>query len=383
MTKKYKVAGCRPVQWTRSKQAALSAGAAAIALLATSQMVAAQETLNVYNWSDYIAEDTIANFEEQTGIRVNYDVYDSNSVVEAKLLAGSSGYDVVVPTAVPYLARQIEAGVYMPLDRSKIPNWDKQDPDLLKPVGERADPGNEHAAIYMWGTNGFGYNVKAVEERIPDAPVDSYAMLFEPEILEKLADCGVAFLDEASEVFPVLLHYLGYEPYDEDPDALAAAEERMMELRPHIRYFHSSQYINDLANGEICLAYGWSGDVFQARDRAEEAGQGVEIAYTIPKEGTILWYDMLAIPADAPNPDAAHAFINYLLEPEVIAEITNYVVYANAVPESLEFVDPEIAEDPAVFPNEEVMAQMYSAEIISPRHERLRTRAWTRVRTGH
>lgn len=383
MTKKYKVAGCRPVQWTRSKQAALSAGAAAIALLATSQMVAAQETLNVYNWSDYIAEDTIANFEEQTGIRVNYDVYDSNSVVEAKLLAGSSGYDVVVPTAVPYLARQIEAGVYMPLDRSKIPNWGKQDPDLLKPVGERADPGNEHAAIYMWGTNGFGYNVKAVEERIPDAPVDSYAMLFEPEILEKLADCGVAFLDEASEVFPVLLHYLGYEPYDEDPDALAAAEERMMELRPHIRYFHSSQYINDLANGEICLAYGWSGDVFQARDRAEEAGQGVEIAYTIPKEGTILWYDMLAIPADAPNPDAAHAFINYLLEPEVIAEITNYVVYANAVPESLEFVDPEIAEDPAVFPNEEVMAQMYSAEIISPRHERLRTRAWTRVRTGH
>ncbi|HLW28046.1 MAG TPA: polyamine ABC transporter substrate-binding protein [Kiloniellales bacterium] len=383
MTKKYKVAGCRPVQWTRSKQAALSAGAAAIALLATSQMVAAQETLNVYNWSDYIAEDTIANFEEQTGIRVNYDVYDSNSVVEAKLLAGSSGYDVVVPTAVPYLARQIEAGVYMPLDRSKIPNWDKQDPDLLKPVGERADPGNEHAAIYMWGTNGFGYNVKAVEERIPDAPVDSYAMLFEPEILEKLADCGVAFLDEASEVFPVLLHYLGYEPYDEDPDALAAAEERMMELRPHIRYFHSSQYINDLANGEICLAYGWSGDVFQARDRAEEAGQGVEIAYTIPKEGTILWYDMLAIPADAPNPDAAHAFINYLLEPEVIAEITNYVVYANAVPESLEFVDPEIAEDPAVFPNEGVMAQMYSAEIISPRHERLRTRAWTRVRTGH
>src|SRR5690554_6184752 len=383
MTKKYKVAGCRPVQWTRSKQAALSAGAAAIALGSLNPAAEAQGTLNVYNWSDYIAEDTIANFEAETGISVNYDVYDSNAVVEAKLLAGSSGYDLVVPTAVPYLERQIEAGVYMPLDRSKIPNWDNQDPELLEPVGERADPGNEHAAIYMWGTNGFGYNVKAVEERIPDAPVDSYAMLFEPEILEQLADCGVAFLDEASEVFPVLLHHLGYEPYDEDPDALAAAEERMMELRPHIRYFHSSQYINDLANGEICLAYGWSGDVFQARDRAEEAGQGVEIAYTIPKEGTILWYDMLAIPADAPNPDAAHAFINYLLEPEVIADITNYVVYANAVPDSLEFVDPEIAEDPAVFPNEGVMAQMYSAEIISPRHERLRTRAWTRVRTGH
>lgn len=362
---------------------ALVAGGALLALGGTSQPALSQEgTLNVYNWSDYIAEDTIANFEERTGIKVNYDVYDSNSVVEAKLLAGNSGYDIVVPTAVPYLARQIEAGVYMPLDRSKIPNWDNQDPALLEPLSRRADPGNKYAAIYMWGTNGFGYNVKAVEERIPDAPVDSYAMLFEPEILEKLADCGVAFLDDASEVFPVLLHYLGYEPYGEDPEALAAAEARMMELRPYIRYFHSSQYINDLANGEICLAYGWSGDVFQARDRAEEAGQGVEIAYTIPKEGTILWYDMLAIPADAPNPDAAHAFINYLLEPEVIAEITNYVVYANAVPASLEFVDPEIAEDPAVFPSEEVMSKMYSSETLSPSHERLRTRAWTRVRTG-
>ena len=255
MIKRHKISGCRP-----AGRLALGAGVAAVALAAGSQMASAQETLNVYNWSDYIAEDTIANFEEQTGIRVNYDVYDSNAVVEAKLLAGNSGYDLVVPTAVPYLARQIEAGIYMPLDRSKIPNWDKQDPDLLQPIGERADPNNEHAAIYMWGTNGFGYNVKAVEERIGDAPVDSYAMLFEPEIVEQLADCGVAFLDEASEVFPVLLHYLGYEPYDEDPDALAAAEERMMELRPHIRYFHSSQYINDLANGEICLAYGWSGD---------------------------------------------------------------------------------------------------------------------------
>ncbi|MDF2096774.1 polyamine ABC transporter substrate-binding protein [Aquibaculum arenosum] len=342
----------------------------------------AQDTVNVYNWSDYIAEDTIANFEAETGIKVNYDVYDSNSVVEAKLLAGSSGYDVVVPTAVPYLARQIEAGIYQKLDRSKIPNWDNLDSTLLRPVGELADPGNEHAAIYMWGTNGFGYNVKMIEERMPDAPVDSYAMLFEPEVVEKFADCGIAFLDDASEVFPVLLHYLGHDPYDEDPDNLAEAEERMMELRPHIRYFHSSQYINDLANGEICVAYGWSGDVFQARDRAAEAGQGVEIEYTIPSEGTILWYDMLAIPADAPNPDGAHAFINYLLDPEVMADITDYVVYANAVPASLDHVDPEIAEDPAVFPTDEVKERLFSAEVITPRFERLRTRAWTRVRTG-
>jgi putrescine transport system substrate-binding protein len=289
---------------------------------------------------------------------------------------------VVVPTAVPYLARQIEAGVYQKLDRDKIPNWDNLDPALMRQVAQRADPGNEHAVIYMWGTNGFGYNVEMIEERMPDAPVNSLAMLFEPEIVSQFADCGVSFLDDASEVFPVLLHYLGHDPYGEDPDALAEAEARMMEIRPHVRYFHSSQYINDLANGEICLAYGWSGDVFQARDRAEEADQGVEIDYTIPEEGTVLWYDMLAIPADAPNPDAAHAFIDYLLRPEVMADITNYVVYANAVPASLEFVDPEIAEDAAVFPTDEVKERLFSAEQVSPQFERLRTRAWTRVRTG-
>jgi len=366
----------------RARRLLLGAGAAAAALALAPQGAWAQQELNVYNWSDYIAEDTIANFEAETGIRVNYDVYDSNAVVEAKLLAGSSGYDIVVPTAVPYMARQIEAGVYQKLDRSKIPNWDNQDPTLLRPVAERADPGNEHAAVYMWGTNGFGYNVGMIEERMPDAPVDSLAMLFEPEIVSQFADCGVTFLDEASEVFPVLLHYLGHDPYGEDPEALAEAEARMMEIRPHVRYFHSSQYINDLANGEICLAYGWSGDVFQARDRAEEAGQGIEIDYTIPEEGTVLWYDMLAIPADAPNPEAAHAFIDYLLRPEVMADITNYVVYANAVPASLEFVDPEIAEDEAVFPTDAVKERLFSAEQVSPQFERLRTRAWTRVRTG-
>lgn len=364
----------------------LGAGAATLALALAPGLApgdaAAQQVVNVYNWSDYIGETTIADFEAETGIRVNYDVYDSNAVVEAKLLAGNSGYDVVVPTAVPYMARQIEAGVYMKLDRSKIPNWDNQDPVLLRPVAERADPGNEHAAVYMWGTNGFGYNVAMIEERMPDAPVDSLAMLFEPEIVAQFADCGVTFLDEASEVFPVLLHYLGHDPYGEDTEALAEAEARMLEIRPHIRYFHSSQYINDLANGEICLAYGWSGDVFQARDRAEEVGQGIEIDYTIPEEGTILWYDMLAIPADAPNPDAAHAFIDYLLRPEVIAEVTNYVVYANAVPAAMEFVDPDIAEDPAVFPPPEVKERLFSAEQVSPQFERLRTRAWTRVRTG-
>lgn len=359
---------------------------AGVALLAAG--AAHADTLNVYNWSDYIGEDTIANFEAETGIRVNYDVYDSNSVVEARLLAGASGYDIVVPTAVPFLQRQIQAGVYQPLNRDLIPNWANLDPVLMSVIAGGADPDNAHAAIYLWGTNGIGYNIQAIAERMPDAPVDSYDLLLDPAVLANFADCGVSMLDDPSEVIPVVLHYLGYHPYgkgvspDEALAQLAEAEERLMQLRPYIRYFHSSQYINDLANGELCLAYGWSGDVFQARDRAAEAGHGIEIDYVIPEEGTILWFDMLAIPADAPNPANAHAFIDFLLRPEVMAGITDYVVYANAVPSSLEFVDPEIVDDPGVFPPQEVKERLFSAEVVDAGYERARTRTWTRVRTG-
>jgi putrescine transport system substrate-binding protein len=343
--------------------------------------VAAQDSLHIYNWSDYIAEDTIEKFEAETGIDVTYDVYDSNEVLEAKLLAGSSGYDVVVPTS-SFLARQIQAGVYMPLDRSKIPNIENLDPALM----ERAsayDPENEHSVIYLWGTNGIGYNVEMVRERLgEDAPVDSWDLVFDPDVAAKLADCGITLLDSPTEILPPVLSYLGLDPASTDPEDLEAAAAVVEAIRPYVRYFHSSQYISDLANGEVCVSVGWSGDVFIAMDRAAEADQGVEIAYTIPKEGTLQWFDMLAIPADAPNPDAAHAFINFVLQPEIIGDITNYVYYPNAVPASSEVVDSEILEDPAIYPTEEVSGNLFPSITYDARTDRQLTRLWTRVRTG-
>ncbi len=341
----------------------------------------AQGVVHVYNWSDYIADDTIAKFEAETGLRVVYDVYDSNDTLEAKLLAGSSGYDVVVPTS-SYLKRQIAAGAYQPLDRAKLPNAEGLDPERLAAV-EPHDPGNEHAAIYMWGTNGLGFNVAMVEERLgPDAPTDSWSLVFDPENAAKLADCGISFLDSSSDMIPVALNYLGFEPGSTDSDELEQAAALLEAVRPHVRYFHSSQYISDLANGEICVAIGWSGDVLIAMDRAEAAGQGVEIGYAIPVEGTIEWFDMMAIPKDAPNPDGAHAFINFILQPEIIADITNYVFYPNAVPASLEFVDPEIAGDETIYPPEEVLAELFASPTYDARGDRALTRIWTRVRTG-
>jgi putrescine transport system substrate-binding protein len=343
--------------------------------------LAQDNVLHVYNWSDYIAEDTIAKFEEATGIDVVYDVYDSNEVLEAKLLAGNSGYDVVVPTS-NYLQRQIAAGVYMPLDKSKLPNLANMDPELMA-AAAAYDPGNEHAVVYMWGTIGIGYDVAAVEERLgTEAPVDSWALVFDPEYAAKLADCGISLLDASTDMLPLALAYLGKDPLSQETEDLEAAAAVFDAVRPYIRYFHSSQYISDLANGEICVAVGFSGDLFQAAARAEEAGTGIEIAYSVPKEGTQQWFDMLAIPADAPNPDAAHAFINFVMDPQITADITNYVWYANANTASMPLVDPEIAGDPAIFPSAEVRAKLFPTVAYDARTDRLITRLWTRVRTG-
>ncbi len=354
-------------------------GLTALALLMTAAGGAL--ALNIYNWSDYIAEDTIEKFEAETGIDVTYDVYDSNEVLEAKLLAGSSGYDLVVPTS-DFLRRQINGGIYMPLDRSKIPNWDNLDPAMM----ERAaayDEGNEHAVIYMWGTNGIGYNVDMVRERLgEDAPTDSWDLILDPANAEKLADCGITILDSATEVLPAVLNYLGFDPGSSDPDELEQAAAAIEAIRPHVRYFHSSQYISDLANGEVCVSIGFSGDVFIAADRAAEAGQGVEIAYIIPKEGTLQWFDMMAIPADAPNPDEAHAFINFVLQPEIMADITNYVYYPNAVPASKEFIDPEITESEQIYPPQNVLDNLFPSQLRDARTDRTMTRLWTRIRTG-
>lgn len=341
----------------------------------------AQDTVNIANWSDYIGETTLADFTADTGITANYDVYDSNEVLETRLLAGSSGYDIVSPTGMPFLARQIQAGIYQPLDPALIPNLQFLDPALMARAAA-ADPGNEHAIIYQWGTNGFGYNVDAITQRMPDAPVDSFAMVFDPEIVSQFADCGVTILDSEDEVLPLVLHYLGLDPYTQDSADLAQAEALLMAIRPFVRYFHSSQYINDLANGDVCLSVGWSGDVVQAYYRALEAENGIDVAYTIPVEGTIIWFDMMAIPADAPNPAAAHAFLDFILRPDVMAGISDYVAYANAVPDAWPLMDQEIVEDPSIFPTADVMERLFPAQVLPMRASRERTRLWTRVRTG-
>lgn len=354
--------------------------AAGLALLAGNAAAQEEAIVNVYNWSDYIADDTIAKFEAETGIIVNYDVFDSNEIVEAKLLTGGSGYDIVVPSA-SFLERQIAAGLFQKLDKSKLANLGNMDADIMAAV-TTADPGNEHSVVYMWGTTGFGYNVEAIKARMPNAPVGSWDMIFDPEIVSKFADCGVSLLDAPAEVIPAALNYLGRDPDSEDPDDLKAAEELITNVRPFIRYFHSSQYISDLANGDTCIAHGYSGDILQARDRADEADQGVELEYVIPNEGAVIWFDMLAIPADAPHPDNAHKFIDFIMQPQIAADISNYVYYANANAASFDLIDPDVTDDPGIYPIDEAKANLFATRSYSLRFDRLLTRTWTRIKTG-
>ena len=342
---------------------------------------ALSDTVNVFNWSDYITDEVLERFTEATGITVNYDVYDSNDTLEARLLAGSSGFDVVVPTGT-FLERQIAAGVYQPLDKDLLPNLEGMDPALTAAVASH-DPGNEHSVIYMWGTTGIGYNIDMVAERLgEDFEVDTWDMIFDPEIAGQLADCGISWLDSPTDMFPAAFAWMGIDPQSTDPADFEAAAEMMMEVRDTVRYFHSSQYISDLANGETCVAVGWSGDVLQAADRAADAGQGVNVWYAIPREGAMQWFDVMGIPADAPNPEAAHAFINFILEPEITAMITNYVWFPNANAASWPMVEEEIFTDPAIFPTEEVTETLFTGVTYDSRTDRTVTRLWTRVRTG-
>ena len=345
---------------------------------------AAQEdtakTLNVYNWSDYIAEDTIPNFEKETGVKVTYDVFDSDEMVETKLLAGSSGYDLVVPS-LSFLGRQIQAGVFLPLDKSKIPNLAKVDPEMLKRIALQ-DPGNQFAVPYLWGTTGIGYNVDKVKAVLGVDKIDSWAVLFEPESMKKLASCGVSFMDSADEMLPAVLNYMGLDPNSTNPADYKKAEEKLLKVRPYVTYFHSSKYISDLANGNICVAAGFSGDVFQAKARAAEAGKGVNIAYTIPKEGGNLWFDVLAIPKDASNVKEAHAFINYLLQPEVIAQVSDQVGYANPNPGADKLMEQSIRTDAAVYTPQAVLERTFVNFDLPPKVQRLMTRSWTKVKTG-
>ena len=356
----------------------LLSGIAALALIAGT---ATAEEVRVYNWSDYIDEELLEQFEAETGIELIYDVFDSNELLETKMLSGGSGYDVVVPSAT-FLQRQISAGAFQPLDLDKLPNhgnlW-----DAIQDRTDQYDPDGQYSVNYMWGTTGVGYNIGKVTEILgEDAPFDSWDLVFDPANMEKLAECGVYFLDAPTEMIPAALNYIGEDPDSHDPEVIAKAEEVFAGIRPYIQKFHSSEYITALANGDICVAVGWSGDVFLAQFRAAEAENGQEIDYSIPVEGAQMWFDQMAIPADAPNPDAAHTFINFILDAQNAAAATNYVWYANGNKASQEFVDQEILDYPAVYPDADTLANLYVTRPYDASVQRVVTRLWTRIKSG-
>jgi putrescine transport system substrate-binding protein len=338
------------------------------------------KVLNLYIWSDYLAPNTLSDFEKRTGIKVHVAYFDTNETLETKLLAGSSGYDVVVPTA-SYFERQIKAGVYLTLDKSKLPNLKNMDPQLMARVAMH-DPGNAHGVIYTWGTNGIGYNEKMVKELMPDAPLDSWRLVFDPTIASKIAKCGISVLDSPAEMIRAVLSYLGRDPNSQKAEDLTVAEATLLKIRPYIRNINSSEYIEALANGDLCVAVGYNGDVLQARDRAREANKGIDIKYVVPKEGSILWFDMLAIPKDAPDPDSAYAYINYIMEPKVIADITNFKRYANANLASLPYVLESVKEDPAIYPPPELRQKLAVQLADTPEQTRAITRVWQKFKTG-
>ncbi|MEL6645145.1 MAG: polyamine ABC transporter substrate-binding protein [Pseudomonadota bacterium] len=358
-----------------TKIAALAAGASLIALAATA------EEVRVYNWSDYIDEDLLTKFEEETGLDLVYDVFDSNELLETRLLAGGSGYDVVVPSGT-FLQRQIAAGAFQELDYDKLPNagnlW-----DVIKDRTAQYDPGNVYSINYMWGTTGIGANVGEVTEILgEDAPIGSLELIFNPENMEKLAECGVHFLDAPAEMIPAALAYLGEDPDSHEPDVIEKAEAVLAAVRPYVQNFHSSEYINALANGDICVAFGWSGDVLQARDRAAEADNGVEIVYNAPSEGALMWFDQMAIPADAPNPEGAHQFLNFIMDAQNMATASNYVYYANGNEASKPFLLEDVIGDPAIYPDESTLENLYTTRPYPPNVQRVVTRMWTRVKSG-
>ncbi|HMB58817.1 MAG TPA: polyamine ABC transporter substrate-binding protein [Xanthomonadales bacterium] len=349
-------------------------------LLAGPLNAAEEKVLNFYNWADYIHPDTIRNFEEEYGIRVNYDLFDTSAVVEAKLLAGSTGYDLVLQ-ALRFSTRLMPVGVFQPIDHAQLTLWENLDPWVLN-IMARYDPDNTFAVPYMWGTTGFMYNVEMILERLPDAPVGSAAMLFDPEVVAHFADCGVTWLDEASTVIPLVMLYLGYDPHSIVPEQLEEAEAVLKSVRPYIYYISSGMGINDMGNKEVCLAMTWSGDYTQAQNRADEVGVDITLAYTVPSEGTVMWFDSLLIPSDAPHPENAHLFLNYLLRPEVMAPISEHTGYGNANLASWPLIDPELANDPAAYPPMEARQGWQAGLLYDPKRERQRSRLWSRVKTG-
>ncbi|MFK3788865.1 polyamine ABC transporter substrate-binding protein [Pseudomonas piscis] len=342
----------------------------------------AADTVKIYNWSDYIAPDTNRQFQKATGIGFTYDVYDSNETLDGKLMTGKSGYDVVFPSN-HFMARQIQGGALKKLDKTQLPNWQNLNPVLLKAL-EVNDPGNQYGFPYLWGTTGIGYNVAKVKAVLgDDAPLESWDLIFKPEYMQKLHKCGVAILDNGPELIPAALNYLGLAHHSKSPADYKKAEALLMKVRPYVSYFHSSKYTSDLANGNICVAVGFSGDILQAESRAKEAGNGIQIGYSIPREGSPLWFDMVAMPVDAPDEKAGYAYMDYLLRPEVMAEVSNYVHYANGNQQADSRVDPAIKGDPKIYPSPAMMDKLFALQAMPLDIDRLRTRLWNKVRSGN
>ncbi|VBL92609.1 putrescine ABC transporter periplasmic putrescine-binding protein [Burkholderia pseudomallei] len=353
----------------------------ALALCAGATVAAAKDTqLNVYNWSDYIAKDTIPNFEKQTGVKVRYDNYDSDDTLQAKLLTGNSGYDIVVPTS-NYAGKQIQAGIFTPLDKSKLPNLKYLDAQLMALVAG-ADPGNKYVVPWAYGTTGLGYNVDKAQKVLGKVPLDNWDILFKPENLSKLKTCGVSVLDAPDQMFAATLHYIGKDPMSTNPADYQAAMQVLKKIRPYITQFNSSGYINDMVGGDICFAFGWSGDVVIAKHRALEAKKPYKLEYCVPKGGAPVWFDVMAIPKDAKNKDAALQWINYIEDPKVHASITNAVYYPSANAQARKYVRPDVANDPAVYPPPDVVKTLFLLKPLPPEIQRLQTRLWTELKSG-
>ena len=356
-------------------------GAAAIAMPAIRRARAEEEAkVHVYNWTDYIGETTIDDFKAATGIEVVYDTYDSSESMEAKMMAGKSGYDVVLQSGST-LQRFLEAKAYQKLDKAQLPNWKNLDTDILKIVAGW-DPGNEYGAPYMWGTVGITYNLDMVKQRLPNVNLQSLDTIFKPENAAKLADCGISFLDSPTDVIPMLLPYIGKKPNTTDPKDFDAVAEAFKPIRQYIKTFDNANYLNAIPNKELCVINNWSGDYATAKSRAAEAGVEINLGYFVPETGSPAWFDLWCVPSDAPHPGNAHKFLNFLMEPEDIAKCTNYTKYAHSHKAAIPFTDKAVLEDPAVFPSDDIKKRLWTEKTLTQELERARTDAWSRIKTG-
>ncbi|MCI0998023.1 polyamine ABC transporter substrate-binding protein [Pseudomonas corrugata] len=355
---------------------------ALVSLLASGACMAEERTVRIYNWIEYLPPEILKSFQEETGIRPIYDVFDSVETLESKLLTGNSGYDVVYPGS-SNVSHLIAAGAVQPLDRSQLPSWQQLDPEFMKGLEAVGDPGNRYAAPYLWGTTLIGYNVDKVRQALgADVPIDTWDIIFKEENLAKLASCGVGFLDAANEIVPIALHYKGLDPNSQNREDYPQAQAAMVKIRPFISYFNSSRYGMDLANGDVCIAVGWSGGVALAKRLADAAGKGVKVAMALPKEGAPMWSDVMMIPTNAPHTQEAHAFINYIMRADVIARISNKIGYPNPNKDATALVNPEIRDNPAMYIPDDARKTLFALEPVPAAIERIRTRTWTAIKTN-